>query len=67
MGALLDDGRDEPRKLWFLPALLVGQFDVDKVEPLERMILLNSAEEVNTTVFASVSLNSRFLVHDAKL
>jgi hypothetical protein len=65
--ALLNDGRDKSSELRFLPALLVRELDVDKVKTLEGVLLLDAAEHVNTTVAASVSLNSSALVNDGEL
>jgi hypothetical protein len=40
---------------------------VYKVETLERMILLDTPEEMHSTVLAGVALNGSFLVHNRKL
>lgn len=65
--ALLDDGRDKGGELRLLPALLIRELDVDKVETLEGVIVLNATEQVNTAVTAGVSLNSSALVNDGEL
>jgi hypothetical protein len=65
--ALLDDGRDKGGELRLLPALLIRELDVDKVETLEGVIVLNATEQVDTAVTAGVSLNSSALVNDGEL
>lgn len=65
--ALLNDGRDKGSELGLLPALLVGELDVDKVKTLEGMLLLDAAKQVDATVTAGVSLNSSTLVDDGEL
>lgn len=65
--ALLNDGRNKGSELRLLPALVVGELDVDKVETLEGVLLLDAAEHVNTAVAASVSLDSSALVDDGEL
>lgn len=65
--ALLNDGRDEGGELRLLPALLIRELDVDKVETLEGVIVLNATEQVDTAVTAGVSLNSSALVDDGEL
>lgn len=67
MGTLFNDGRDETGKLWFLPALFIGQLHVYKIEALERMVLLDTPEEVHTAVLAGIALNGSFFVHNRKL
>jgi len=65
--ALLNDGRDKGGELRLLPALVIRELDVDKVETLEGVIILNAAEEMNAAVTAGVSLNSSALVNDSEL
>jgi hypothetical protein len=65
--ALLDDGRDEGSELRLLPAVVVGELDVNEVETLEGVLLLDAAEHVNTAVAAGVSLDSSALVDDGEL
>lgn len=65
--ALLDDGRDKGGELRLLPALLIRQLDVDKVETLEGVIVLNATKQVDTAVTAGVSLNSSALVNNGEL
>jgi len=64
---LLDDGRDKSSKLWFLPSLLVRQFDMDEVEPLECMILLNATIQVDATMCASMALDDGVWIDDFQL
>ena len=62
--ALLDDGGDESRKLRLLPALLVGQLGVHKVQPLEGVVFLDATEHVHPAALAGISLNSSGCVDD---
>lgn len=65
--ALLDDGGDESRELRLLPALLVGQLGVHKVQALERVVFLDATEHVYPAALAGVSLDSGGRVHDGQL
>jgi hypothetical protein len=65
--ALLNDGRDKGSELRLLPALFVGELDVDKVKTFEGVLLLDAAKHVDATVAAGVSLNSSALVDDSEL
>lgn len=65
--ALLDDRGNEGSKLRLLPALLVGQLDVNEVETLKWMVDLDATEQVHSTLLASVSLDGGALVDDLEL
>lgn len=67
MEAGLNDGGDESSELGFLPALLVGQLNVHKVETMEGMLLLDTAKEVHTALCTGVALDRRALIDDLQL
>jgi hypothetical protein len=54
---LLDDAAHKGRKLRLLPALVVAQLDVHKVQPPERMRRLDAAVQMHAAVPARVALD----------
>lgn len=65
--ALLDDGAHECGELGLLPALVLGELDVDEVEALEGVVLLDAAEEVDAALAAGVALDHSLRVDDLEL
>lgn len=65
--ALLDDGGDESRELRLLPALLIGQLGVHKVQALEGVVLLDATEHVHPAALAGISLDGGGRVNDGQL
>jgi hypothetical protein len=65
--SLLNNGRHKGRELGLLPALLRRELGVHEVEAVEGVLLLDASVQVDATVAARVSLNSRRLVDDLEL
>lgn len=65
--ALLDDRRHKGRKLRLLPALLIGELSVHKIQTVECMGLLNAAVHVDAAVTAGIALNHGRRVDNGQL
>ncbi|KAG7149895.1 hypothetical protein HYQ46_001185 [Verticillium longisporum] len=65
--ALLDDRSHKTGKLGLLPALLIGQLGMDKVEALEGVVLLDTAIQMNAAAGASVAQDSGARVDNGQL